>query len=199
VKISELQTEFILGAAKKEQFPNIGKPEAAFCGRSNVGKSSLLNSIVLRKNIARTSSTPGKTQQINFYNVEDKWVLADLPGFGYAAIGKKYREVWSELNWNYLQKQDCLKLVCVLIDSRHDPMATDLNIIEQLENLNKKYLIILTKCDKINKKAVAQRKQQLEDLTALCNNCIEVLPYSSVKLQGRDELLAIFKKYLIDE
>ena len=199
MKIKELQTEFLLGAAKKEQFPNIGLPETAFCGRSNVGKSSLLNSIVLRKNIARTSSTPGKTQQINFYNVEDKWVLVDLPGFGYAAIGKQYREIWSELNWDYLRERDNLKLVCVLIDSRHDPMTTDLNIIEELEILNKKYIIILTKCDKINKKAVAERKQQFEHLTSLCKNCIEVLPYSSVKLQGRDELLAIFKKNLIEE
>lgn len=197
--MKQLNADFLLGAARKEQFPKTTLPEAAFCGRSNVGKSSLLNSIVLNKNMAKTSSTPGKTQQINFFNIEEKWILADLPGFGYAAIGKKYREEWSELNWQYIETRDTLKMICVLIDSRHDPMDSDIKLIEKLELLGKKYLIILTKCDKINKVAVQERKNQLENLISQCTNAIEVLPYSSVKGLGRDELLAIFKKNLTKE
>ncbi len=195
--MKQLNAGFILGAARKEQFPPTTSPEVAFCGRSNVGKSTLLNSIVLNKTVAKTSSTPGKTQQINFFNIEDKWIFADLPGFGYAAIGKKYREMWSELNWQYLEGRENLKLICVLIDSRHDPMQSDIDLIERLELLGKKYLIILTKCDKINKVAVKERKNQLDNLISLCKFAVEVLPYSSQTVAGRDELLAIFKKNLI--
>ncbi len=195
--MKQFNAEFILGAASEKQFPEMNLPEAAFCGRSNVGKSTLINSIVLNKNMAKTSSTPGKTKEINFFNIEDKWILADLPGFGYAAIGKEYREKWANFNWNYLENRESLKLVCVLIDSRHDPMKTDLEVIERLELAKRNYLIILTKCDKINKKAIADRKQQLEYLVSQCKYAIEVLPYSSIKNDGRSELIAIFKKYLV--
>lgn len=197
IDMKNLNAVFVLGAARPEQFPALGLPETAFCGRSNVGKSSLINSIVLNKNMAKTSSTPGKTQQINFFIIEEKWILADLPGFGYAAIGKEHREKWAKLNWDYLEKRDNLKLVCVLIDSRHDPMPQDLELIERLELADRRYIIILTKCDKINKKAIEDRKKQIETLVSQCKGAIEVLPYSAVKAWGRDELLAIFKKNLI--
>lgn len=195
--MKHFNAEFIRGAVKVEQFPNTNLPETAFCGRSNVGKSTLLNSIVLNKNMAKTSSTPGKTKEINFFNIEDKWILADLPGFGYASIGKEHREKWAVFNWKYLESRENLKLACVLIDSRHDPMKTDLEIIERLELAQKNYLIILTKCDKIGKKAIEDRKAQVENLVSQCSFAIEVLPYSSVKNEGRDELIAIFKKYLV--
>lgn len=194
--MKQLNAEFIVGASNAGQFPNLNLPEVAFCGRSNVGKSSLLNSIVLNKHLAKISSTPGKTKEINFYLVEDKWVFADLPGFGYAAVGKDLRLKWTALNWHYLEKRENLKLVCVLVDSRHDPMEQDLATIERLEFAERNYLIILTKCDKISTKAVAERKAQLEHLVSQCRYAVEVLPYSSVKLQGREELLAILKRYL---
>ncbi len=196
MEIKELRAEFILGAANSTQFPKINMPEAAFAGRSNVGKSSLINSLVLNKNLAKTSSTPGKTQQINFFNIESKWILADLPGFGYAAASKEDRKKWSELNYNYLESRENLKLVCSLIDSRHDPMDSDIALIERLENLGRDYLLILTKCDKISKKAVIDRKQQIEHLVSQCSHCREVLPYSSQTSMGRFELIAILNKTL---
>ncbi len=189
-----LNATFLLGAAEKSQFPQHNLPEIAFTGRSNVGKSSLLNSIVLRKNLAFTSSTPGKTQQINFFNVEEKWVFADMPGFGYASTGKANREKWKKLNFDYLENSQNLKLIIALIDSRHDPMDIDMALIEWYEENQKEFLIILTKCDKLKPKAIAQRQKQLENLVQNCKYCKEVLPYSSQNGLGRNQLIGILKK-----
>ena len=119
------KAEFIMGTSKPDGFPELNLPEIVFVGRSNVGKSSLINSLVHRKNLARTSSTPGKTSEINFFNVEDIWTLVDMPGFGFTKKGVKKREEWYKLNFSYLEKRENMKLVCVLIDSRHDPMEMD--------------------------------------------------------------------------
>ncbi|MGI6369058.1 MAG: YihA family ribosome biogenesis GTP-binding protein [Ignavibacteria bacterium] len=188
------QATFIKGAVAPDQFPELNLPEVGFIGRSNVGKSSLINSIVMRKNLARISSTPGKTREINFFLVQEKWVLVDMPGYGYAAVGKSHRKKWAILNNIYIQERKPLKFVCILIDGRHDPMPIDLELIENLENIGRKYLIILTKCDKISKKNIVARKEQIENIVSLCNHCIEVLPYSTVSNLGRNELIGIIKK-----
>lgn len=195
--MKNLDAEFIIGATKVSQFPLLNKPEVAFTGRSNVGKSSLFNSIVLRKNLAKTSATPGKTQQINFYNIENKWIFTDLPGFGYAEVPKTLKEGWINLIFEYFQIRPNLRLVCLLVDSRHDPTKIDIALMEWLENNNKKFLVILTKCDKINQKLIVERKEQVEHLLQLCKNNIEVLPYSSKTNMGRNELLAIIKKICV--
>lgn len=192
--MKQLNAEFIKSAAKPEQFPQIKLPEVAFSGRSNVGKSSLINSIILKKNMALVSSTPGKTKLINFFNVENKWSFADLPGFGFASVSKDQREIWKKLNFNYLEKRENLTLICALVDSRHDPTDTDLALIEWYEHNNKKFLIILTKTDKIGEKLLEERKEQLETLVSQCSNAIEVLPYSAKTNLGRDQLLAIIRK-----
>ncbi len=189
-----MNAEFMLGAADKSQFPHHKYPEIAFTGRSNVGKSSLLNSIVLRKNLAHISSTPGKTQQINFFNVEEKWVFADMPGFGYASTGKENREKWRKLNFEYFESSENLRLIIALIDSRHDPMSTDLALIEWYEDHKKDFLIVLTKCDKLKPTAIASRQKQLEHLVHKCSFCREVLPYSSMSGLGRNQLIGILKK-----
>ncbi len=187
--------EFISGATLPEQFPNTGLPEVAFTGRSNVGKSSLLNSLIHRKNLARISSTPGKTQQINFYNVDLKWCFVDLPGFGYASVSKEMRKTFLELNLAYLERRVETKLTCVLVDIRHDPMDTDLGIIELLENSNKNYVIVLTKADKVKEKVGTDRKKQMENLTKNCKHVADIVPYSSVVDTGRSELLGIIRRY----
>jgi GTP-binding protein len=168
----------------------------AFAGRSNAGKSSLINSIVLRKNLAHTSSTPGKTKEINFYIVENRWSFADLPGLGYTSAGKKSGELWANLIFEYFENRKNLKLVCVLVDSRHEPMQRDLALIEWLENKKMNYLIVLTKCDKISARLLDERKSQFEYLIHKCNYVIECLPYSSKTGLGRNELIAILKRYL---
>jgi len=192
--MKQLNAEFKLGAVKPEQFPNTRFVEIAFSGRSNVGKSSLLNSLVQNKHLAKISSTPGKTQQINFFLVEDKWMIADLPGFGYAKISKSEREKWLKLNMEYLEKREQLKLTCFLVDSRHDPMELDLKMMEWLENNQKQFLIILTKCDKITKKLVDERVEQIKAFLANCQFNIDVLPYSATTGFGRENLGAIIKR-----
>ncbi len=195
--MKQLNADFIKSASKPDQFPKLTLPEVAFSGRSNVGKSSLINSIILQKNLALVSSTPGKTKLINFFNVENKWSFADLPGFGYASVGKSYREEWRKLNFNYLENRENLRLVAALVDSRHEPTDTDLGLIEWYEINNKKFLIVLTKSDKIGPTLLEERKQQFEMLISQCKNAVEVLPYSSKTNSGRDELLAIIRKNIL--
>ncbi|MGA1250410.1 MAG: ribosome biogenesis GTP-binding protein YihA/YsxC, partial [Candidatus Kapaibacteriota bacterium] len=175
-------------------YPSPQWPEVAFIGRSNVGKSSLINSIVRRKQLALTSSTPGKTQQINFFIVEQLWMLVDLPGFGYASVGKSKREEFSALNYSYLEHREQLRMVCMLLDSRHDPSQIDMGLIEWLELHGIKYTLILTKCDKIKATMVEERKQQIQGLVQFCSHCIDVLPYSSETGLGRDQLWGIIKR-----
>ncbi len=198
MKKTYFQAEFKIGAVSKEQFQNDGLPEIAFAGRSNVGKSSLINSIVFRKNLARTSGTPGKTQEINFYLVDESWYLVDTPGFGYAAKGKKYRDQWEKFNLEYMSQSEDLLFVSLLIDSRHDPMDRDLALIEVLENSGIDYLIILTKTDKLSKKSIADREAQIRDVVSQCNYVIDVLPYSAVTRDGRDQLIGIMNRRLKD-
>lgn len=192
--MKQLSAIFIKSAATAKDFPEINLPEIAFVGRSNVGKSSLINSIVLKKNLALVSSTPGKTKLINFFNVENKWSFADLPGFGFAAVSKALREEWKKLNFSYLENRTNLKLIITLIDSRHDPTETDLGLMEWYEINNKKFLVVLTKCDKISDRIIIERQKQLQNVVSQCKNVVEVLPYSSKTNMGRDQLLAIIRK-----
>jgi GTP-binding protein len=190
-----IDAEFIFSSNKVGDYPKTNLPEFAFTGRSNVGKSSFLNSIVLRKNLARISSSPGKTKAINFYSVENRFVLSDLPGFGYAKISKTEREHWIKLIYHYFLNRPNLKFVTVLVDARHEPMPIDLSLIEWLENHNVRYLVALTKCDKINEIQANQQKTIWEELLINCKNVIEVLNTSSAQGLGREQFLAILKKY----
>ena len=192
--MKHFEAEFIAAVDKKDSFPLYNLPEIAVAGRSNVGKSSLLNSILLRKNLAHISSHPGKTQCVNLYNVDGKWVFADMPGFGYAAVSKDKRKDWQELTYNYLSMREQLRFVVVLIDSRHDPSDIDLGFIEWLENHKRSYLIVLTKCDKISSLEISERKEQIETVVSSCKFCYEVLPYSTVTSLGRQQLIAIISR-----
>lgn len=189
-----INAEFFAGAEEFESLPATKLPEIAFSGRSNVGKSSLINSLVGRNNLAHTSSKPGKTRQINLFSINNSWILTDLPGYGYAAVSKTARAKWLENMKRYFTERPNLKFVCVLVDSRHDPMDSDLAMIEWLEENVVKYLVILTKCDKISDNQIVERKKQLEDCLKFCKNFIEVLPYSTVSGIGQKELSAIIKK-----
>jgi len=190
-----LNAELIVGAVKPEQFPKTELPEFAFSGRSNVGKSSLLNTLVLRKNIAHVSSKPGKTRRINFYNIENKYIFADMPGFGYATVSKEERQQWLTLNTTYLTKRENLVLVFLLVDSRIEPQRNDLAQIEILENAQRKYVVVFTKTDKISNDILAKRIKQFEYLLQYCNNFVDLIPFSAVTKRGREELLAIIRKF----
>ncbi|GAB5464730.1 MAG: ribosome biogenesis GTP-binding protein YihA/YsxC [Candidatus Kapaibacteriales bacterium] len=189
------ESKFLVSASHISNFPDINYPEISFSGRSNVGKSSLINSIASRRKLAYTSATPGKTETLNFFLMDDSWCLVDMPGYGFVKKGSKYREKWQELNISYLAEREQLILSCVLIDSRHDPQKLDIALIELLENARKNYLVVLTKCDKIKPGAIVTREKQLNQLLSQCGYAVDVLPYSSVNDMGRSELIGVLKRF----
>ncbi|MBQ1509593.1 MAG: YihA family ribosome biogenesis GTP-binding protein [Selenomonadaceae bacterium] len=198
------QGRYIASAVKKEQYPDGGLPEIVFMGRSNVGKSSLINSLTRVKNLARVSSQPGKTQTINFYEVGAKvlseeerkaFYLVDLPGYGYAKTGKERRKIWSKFIEEYLLEAKELRFVCQLIDIRHEPMASDVEMFQWLVGHNIPVLIVATKADKIGKNA--RQKQIAQIKKSLGVQELSVLPYSSLKNEGRSDLLDVIAESLV--
>jgi len=168
--------------------PEAKWPEVAFAGRSNVGKSSLLNSLVRRKRFARVSNTPGRTREVNFFLVNDQFVLVDLPGYGYARISKERRAEWKPLIEGYLRTSSALRGIVQLLDVRHDPTADDRQMIGFLASIGVPTLFALTKIDKLT---ANQRKARLTTLTdELAVSEDQVIPFSAVTGEGRDELAA---------
>ncbi|MGD9900252.1 MAG: ribosome biogenesis GTP-binding protein YihA/YsxC [Calditrichaceae bacterium] len=145
------RVSFVKSIVSNSEKPELDLPEIAFVGRSNVGKSSLLNAISNQKNLAKTSSTPGKTRLINYFNVSDLFYMVDLPGYGYAKISKTEYKKWQNMLESYLKDNDKLRLVCLLIDSRHELLKNDQQMSEWLDFFNIPYIVILTKSDKISK------------------------------------------------
>jgi len=157
---------FLTAAAKEEQLPELGLPEVAFAGRSNVGKSSLLNALTGRKTLARTSQTPGRTRQINFFGLDERLVLVDLPGYGYARAAKADVQQWSELTRRYLKGRPQLRRICLLIDARHGLKPSDRDIMAELDEVAASYQIIFTKADKIGPEARAALIQSTTEALA---------------------------------
>jgi GTP-binding protein len=147
---------FVSGAADYEGVPESRIPEIAFVGRSNVGKSSLINALTGRKTLARTSNTPGRTQQINFFSLVDALMLADLPGYGYAKASKVEIARWTTMIFDYLRGRPPLRRVCLLIDARHGLKDSDIDVMKDLDNSAVSYQIVLTKCDKVKAAALDQ-------------------------------------------
>ena len=154
---------FEIGVAEWDQLPANNRPEVAFVGRSNVGKSSLLNAILGRKNLAYTSKTPGKTQQLNFFLVDNRFYAVDLPGYGYAKAPKSARAQWAQLQERYLAERAPLRGVVQLIDSRHPPMDSDIELIEHLSDLGHPHLLALTKADKLSGNGRAQAERRMDE------------------------------------
>jgi GTP-binding protein len=155
--------EFIMGAASKDGLPKESLPEVAFVGRSNVGKSSLLNALVQNKGMARVSNTPGRTQQINFFRLDNKLMLVDLPGYGFAKASKSDRAKWTRLMKYYLGDRRTLRRVFVLVDSRHGLKDSDEEMMDLLDDAAVPYQIILTKIDKISKTALDSVKESVKE------------------------------------
>ena len=166
--------------------PETTLPEIAFAGRSNVGKSSLLNKLVRRKAFARVSNTPGRTREINFFEVNKRFVLVDLPGYGYARISKERRAEWRPLIEGYLKRSVNLRGVVQLIDVRREPTDDDLQMLDFLSELGAPTIVAVTKMDKLPKAAAAARVQELT--TALGLDSDQVIPFSAVTGAGRDDL-----------
>ena len=189
-----ISAEYIISSATYKQCPPPDKPEYAFIGRSNVGKSSLINMLTNKKNLAKTSSTPGKTQLINHFEImsgdKKKWMIVDLPGYGFATVSQKARRNWSNMIESYIRKRENLVCLFVLIDSRHEPQKIDLEFINQLGEWQVPFVIVFTKSDK--NKPGATRRHVEEFLTALKENWEETPPYyvtSATTNEGRKEML----------
>lgn len=185
------KAEFNSAYGISSQLPVSDVPEIAFAGRSNVGKSSLLNKLFNRKNLARVSSVPGKTVTINFYNVDGNRFV-DLPGYGYAKISKQERDRFGELMEGYFQSGRQIKLVVQLIDMRHPPSKDDYNMISFMEQMKVPFIVVLTKADKLKKKEYESRSKLIID--ELNNPGYPVIPFSAVTGSGSDEIKKIIEK-----
>lgn len=193
--IKSLSLETVCGITSK--LPENDKPEIAFAGKSNVGKSSLINALMNRKSFARTSSQPGKTQTINFYNINDAMYCVDLPGYGFAKVSKDVQEKWGKMIENYLHKSKMLKAVFLLIDIRHEPGANDRNMYQWILANGYEPIIIATKLDKISKGQLQKHVKIIKNALNVTPNTV-VIPFSATSKQGRDEIWALIDS-LVEE
>lgn len=180
-------------AVKKEQYPEESLPEIAFVGKSNVGKSSLINSMINRKSLARTSSSPGKTRTINFYNIEDKIYFVDLPGYGYAKAPKTEIAKWGKMIEDYLKNRQTLSAIILLIDIRHEPGENDKLMYEWLKHYGYKIIVIATKSDKLKRSQLGKHKSMLIKSFGLTKEDI-IIPFSSETKDGKEELWNVIEE-----
>jgi len=187
-----VSAKFIKSALKPEHYPADGRPEFAFVGRSNVGKSSLLNALLARKGLAKTSSTPGKTQTINFFEVNGKFYFVDLPGYGFAKVPKNLKDAWNRVMVDYLKHREPLRMAVALLDARHVPSDNDLHMLELLEEAEVPTLVVATKIDKLKQ---GERKRNLERLRAALDLDDEamLIPFSAVTGEGVRPLWSIIE------
>lgn len=179
--------QFEISAVKPQQYPAGNLPEVAFAGRSNVGKSSIINSLLNRKAIARVSSTPGKTREINFYNLDRKLYFVDLPGYGYAKVSKEKKESWGDVISTYLDTRHNLALTILLVDIRHLPSADDCMMFDWIKNSNIPYLIVASKADKITRSQLNPSLQAIRKTLGI-EDTAGVIAFSSETKLGRDEI-----------
>ncbi|QLK85964.1 ribosome biogenesis GTP-binding protein YihA/YsxC [Staphylococcus sp. 17KM0847] len=179
MKINANHVELLISAVKQEQYPEMGLPEVALSGRSNVGKSTFINSMIGRKNMARTSQQPGKTQTLNFYNIDEQLIFVDVPGYGYAKVSKKQREAFGKMIETYLTTREALKLVIQLVDLRHPPTEDDILMYDYLKHFEIPTLIIATKEDKVPKGKVQKHIKVIKETLDLDRHD-QIISYSSL-------------------
>ena len=186
--------QFIKSAFNLSEIPKQRLPEVILCGRSNVGKSSFINSFVNRKDLARVSSTPGKTRSINFYEIDSKFYVVDLPGYGYAKTSKAERTKWSKLIGEFISKSSHVQLAIHFIDSRHEPTELDNHLNKLLHELNIPYIILLSKVDKLKQSEVNLARKNLEKFFPDIDLNSNVVFYSSLELRGKKEITKLFEE-----
>ena len=193
--IKDAQLEAV--AVKASQYPDDTRPEIAFAGRSNVGKSSLLNLLTGRKSLARVSGSPGKTRTINFYKINDTFRIVDLPGYGYAKVSKSMSRDWGPMMEEYFQKRKGLKKVIQLVDIRHAPSAQDVQMYRYLRHYGLDGIVAATKADKVSRNEMQKCISQIRKTLEMGNEDL-VIPISALKRTGHDKLLEIMEEILED-
>ena len=182
-----VSAEFLTGAVSYQQYPDSVCPELAFVGRSNVGKSSLINSLLNRKKLVKTSQIPGKTQEINFFKVNNDFIFADLPGYGFAKVPHSVQKCWKKMIEDYLLKRETLLAVIFIIDLRRNPSPLDLDLQRWLEARGVEYLLVGTKVDKLSQSEIKKQVDKLNE-AYFDSGKSELLVYSSKSSRGRKEL-----------
>ncbi|HBQ60077.1 MAG TPA: YihA family ribosome biogenesis GTP-binding protein [Balneolaceae bacterium] len=193
------QPKFITSATKLEECPPATLPEVCFAGRSNVGKSSLINTLLNRKNIARTSNTPGKTQQMNYYQIGDEFFMVDLPGYGFAKVPKKERERWGKSIREYLLDRESLRLILHVVDVRHDPSQLDEDFFYWMGMNEKPFAVVLSKSDKLSRNKVNASKAKVRRVLKEMNIDVPILPFSSSSREGVEEVDKLIKEFVFEQ
>lgn len=196
MKIRSAELETVCGITST--LPANILPEVAFAGRSNVGKSSLINCVLDRRALARTSAQPGKTQTINFYNLNGQMYLVDLPGYGYARTSKEEREKWGDMIEGYLTSSEMLRVIFLLIDIRHDPSKQDVQMYEWIDYLGYQAIVIATKADKVSRAKREEKLGRIAEVLGAKEDTI-IIPFSSETKEGRDEVLDFFSQVIENE
>lgn len=194
--IKNVSLETVIGVTSS--IPDNNMPEIAFAGKSNVGKSSLINALMNRKSLARTSAQPGKTQTINFYNINDELYFVDLPGYGYAKVSQQEKEKWGKMIEKYLRQSKVLKAVFLLIDIRHEPSANDKQMYEWILSNGYSPIIIATKLDKINRSQIQKQVKLIKQKLEVEKGTV-VIPFSAESKQGRDEIYELIDTLVTDD
>ena len=193
--IKNVSLETVCGITSK--LPENTLPEVVFAGKSNVGKSSLINALMNRKSLARTSSQPGKTQTINFYNINEALYFVDLPGYGYAKVSKEIKAKWGRMIERYLRTSMQLRLVFLLIDIRHEPSANDVQMYDWIVQNGFYPIIIATKKDKINRSQLAKHLKMIKTTLKVAEGT-PIVPFSAQTKDGRDEIWELIEMYALN-
>jgi GTP-binding protein len=188
--------EFLVGAANLRQLPKENTPEVAFLGRSNVGKSSLINMLCNRKALARKSADPGKTRELNYYSINKSFYFVDLPGYGYAKAPEHIRSSWGALIEKYLKLRKQIVLVAQLVDSRHEPTPLDMMMVGWLEYYEIPFVVVLTKADKLPRSKMPAYVREARTKFAHFSYCKDVIPFSAVSGEGKKELLQTITQHI---
>jgi GTP-binding protein len=192
------KARYELTAVKPSQYPVTSIPEIALAGRSNVGKSSIINTLLNRKGLARVSSEPGKTRCINFYNVDDKLYLVDLPGYGFAKVSKEQKKSWGDIIETYLNTRQQLEMVVLLVDIRHAPSQDDRMMYKWITEHGIKHIVVATKLDKISRGQIKARVDEIKKVLSMKDDDT-VISYSSETKQGKDEIWKLILETVGDE
>lgn len=184
------KAEFIRSAVRPEAFIRDGRPQVTFAGRSNVGKSSVINRLLNRKNFARVGATPGKTTQVNYFLIDNRVYLTDLPGYGYAKVSKEERDRWGRLMESYFQEPGLISLGVLIVDARHKPTADDVTMFQWFRGTGCPVVVVANKLDKLKKSEIAPNMARIREVLSLPDD-VRLIPFSAEKGDGRDELLAV--------
>lgn len=196
MKVNIHNARFLLSGVKKEHYPVSTMPEVAFAGRSNVGKSSMINKILNRKNFARVSATPGKTATINFYDIDEKLMLVDLPGYGYAAASKGERKALSDIINEYLTERKQLVQLILLVDSRHKPTEDDRRMMDAIKSAGGMAVVIATKTDKLSKRELEENLDRIIETLNLSDGDI-LLPFSTKTAESAENFWDYIYDYIL--